>query len=674
MIPERDTTTVESTVEGHDIGMTIDQSALAHIMNVLTDLYEDPEAAIIREYATNALDSHAEAGQTRPIEVSLPTDLRPLLTIRDFGVGLSHADIENIYSRYGASTKRETNDAVGMLGLGCKSALAYVDQFTLVGIKDGERIMVSISRDESGAGVMTVLESGSTDQHAGAEIIIPAKIGNLLEFKASKFFANWEPGTVLVNGEQPTPTEGWQIDDEFTVVDCESYSRKLHIVMGNVTYPVPIDYEQKSAALQSLPDKKQIIARVPIGMVSFTPSREALQDHPATTAALDQVIATFKDACTHAIRTQIAGATSKPAAACSLIEARAALGPKNVPAALYGGEAIPTVVSAEDLPSGFSLWKNRPVSGYRGSASHREPARQVNLDDAGKRPWIIDYPNAQWSATQRRKLNRYMEHHGHCEKPSEQVVYITDAPAVPMPEWIDGAVTAINWQDVREWKDPKGVSAGGVGAERYAGTYCTYINGGWYPKLPTADLAEIDRRKLYYYVGGKRCEQARRALALLADGAVVVSLPDTRAAKFRRTFPHARDVEVYARKAAQGWFNRLPPDKRAACIIGSYNFGYGIDYSNVAELEPTELDDPDLTLWCEVFRLAGSARLSQKYTERFDWIKFEDGEKTRLAHECENACRKYKLLIKPFTDLSDAREHYTLYANAVYAAEVRSEI
>lgn len=64
MIPERTGVTVDSTVQGEDVAMSIDQSALAHIMNVLTDLYVDPELAVIREYSTNALDSHI-AGYNR---------------------------------------------------------------------------------------------------------------------------------------------------------------------------------------------------------------------------------------------------------------------------------------------------------------------------------------------------------------------------------------------------------------------------------------------------------------------------------------------------------------------------------------------------------------------------------------------------------------------------------
>jgi sensor histidine kinase regulating citrate/malate metabolism len=124
---------VESNVQGEKIAMGIDPAAMAHIMSILTDLYSDPEYAVIREYSTNAFDSHIEAGQTRPIEVTLPTDLAPFLTIRDFGIGLDAEGIESIYSLYGASTKRNTNDQVGMLGLGCKSALTY--KITIDGLR-----------------------------------------------------------------------------------------------------------------------------------------------------------------------------------------------------------------------------------------------------------------------------------------------------------------------------------------------------------------------------------------------------------------------------------------------------------------------------------------------------------------------------------------------------------
>src|SRR6476469_3924392 len=142
---------VTSTLQGVKISMKINEDALTHIMSFLTDLYSDPEMAVIREYSTNAYDAHVEGFVDRPIEVTLPTNLSPFFRVRDYGAGLDEDDIREIYSQYGASTKRESNDVNGMLGLGCKSALTYTDQFTLTGIKNGICTEVAISRDENGS-------------------------------------------------------------------------------------------------------------------------------------------------------------------------------------------------------------------------------------------------------------------------------------------------------------------------------------------------------------------------------------------------------------------------------------------------------------------------------------------------------------------------------------------
>jgi hypothetical protein len=85
--------TVEGNLEGEDIKMGV--ADMAHILNVVTDLYSDRELACIREYSTNALDAHIEAGITSPIEVTTPSALSPFLTIRDYGVGLDLEDIRD---------------------------------------------------------------------------------------------------------------------------------------------------------------------------------------------------------------------------------------------------------------------------------------------------------------------------------------------------------------------------------------------------------------------------------------------------------------------------------------------------------------------------------------------------------------------------------------------------
>lgn len=57
---------VESTT------MTLDPQGMAHLTQVLTNLYADKHLAVLREYSTNALDAHVEAGTTAPIEVTCP--------------------------------------------------------------------------------------------------------------------------------------------------------------------------------------------------------------------------------------------------------------------------------------------------------------------------------------------------------------------------------------------------------------------------------------------------------------------------------------------------------------------------------------------------------------------------------------------------------------------------
>ncbi len=280
--------------------MTFDENSLAHLMAVLTDLYSDPALAVIREYSTNAFDSHIDAKVDRPIEVDLPSDLRRMFVVRDHGLGLSKDDIVENFSKYGWSSKRDTDEQVGMLGLGCKSALTYTSQFTFIATKDGVRSTVLVTRDETGASSLQIMESVETDEHNGVEVQIPVK-DNVKQFndKAMAFYKYWNPGTVYVNGE---PVQSiWESDaDGITKLDEDillrpkggstyDYTLRRHIytegdtiVMGNVPYPckTPLTDRLNSG----------VVVRVPVGAVNFTPSREELQ----YTAMTNQTIADVK--------------------------------------------------------------------------------------------------------------------------------------------------------------------------------------------------------------------------------------------------------------------------------------------------------------------------------------------------------------------------------------------
>jgi DNA topoisomerase VI subunit B len=131
-------------------------------------------------HCTAAFDS--DVPTHRPIQIKLPTQFDHYLVIQDFGLGLSIDDITEIYSRYGASTKRDTDDQTGMLGLGSKSALTYATQFTMTSVKNGVKAEVLISVKTNGAGVMEVMDTSTTTEPNGVRITIPTRPDN--DFKA----------------------------------------------------------------------------------------------------------------------------------------------------------------------------------------------------------------------------------------------------------------------------------------------------------------------------------------------------------------------------------------------------------------------------------------------------------------------------------------------------------
>ena len=126
MITTSSNQTLKQSQEFTSYSFGIKQSGISHIFNVLRNqLYSDKVLAVIREYSTNAVDAHIEVGKKdTPIKVTLPNPLSLDFKVRDFGRGLTEREIGEIYAMYGESTKRGTNEQIGQLGLGCKSAFA----------------------------------------------------------------------------------------------------------------------------------------------------------------------------------------------------------------------------------------------------------------------------------------------------------------------------------------------------------------------------------------------------------------------------------------------------------------------------------------------------------------------------------------------------------------------
>ncbi len=197
MIPNYQDRQIESSGISDIAEFGISSNDSAHIMNILRDtLYSDKILAVLREYSANAWDAHRMIGKNDvPIKVVIPTHLEPTLIIKDYGPGLSHEEVFQVYTQYGASTKRTSNVAVGQLGIGSKSGFAYSDSFTVVSCNGGKRRTYVAILDASEKGLINLLDEQDCGAETGVTIQIPVKPEDIQEFteKATSLFKFFEP-------------------------------------------------------------------------------------------------------------------------------------------------------------------------------------------------------------------------------------------------------------------------------------------------------------------------------------------------------------------------------------------------------------------------------------------------------------------------------------------------
>lgn len=108
--------------------MGLDADNTSHLMSLLrNNIYSNPIKSIVREYYSNAIDAHKKAGVTKiPIEININDEE---FIVRDYGNSMTKEVIYDVYIKMGKSDKRDSNNLHGGWGLGCKSALSYVDHF-----------------------------------------------------------------------------------------------------------------------------------------------------------------------------------------------------------------------------------------------------------------------------------------------------------------------------------------------------------------------------------------------------------------------------------------------------------------------------------------------------------------------------------------------------------------
>ena len=297
-----------SSEDPDEMTMTIDKESVAHILHIIrSQLYSDKIGSPIREYASNAVDAHVEAGLADlPIEVHLPHQLDPYFRVVDRGAGLTEGEMDKIFRRFGKSTKRESNNQIGCLGIGAKSAFAYQDSFMVVShtVRGNFRSIVkySVYLDESRLGKITVLDRQENPEgRTGLAVEIPVKPDDFHAFREGvatqlRFFT---PAPTCLHGGEPA-NMGWTAPYEVCPgVELDSSPR---LIMGGVGYRVDSKQVRQYALtsvhgeVSDLAQERErgvqmilrmnLLVRVPIGTVEVEASREGLSYTRKTQRAL----------------------------------------------------------------------------------------------------------------------------------------------------------------------------------------------------------------------------------------------------------------------------------------------------------------------------------------------------------------------------------------------------
>ena len=258
MIYEQQKSSVNTVGEIKSNSVKIKEENLDFILTILSsNLYSDPISSLIREYCSNALDSHREAKVDEPILVEFKKDINDnwYFLVQDFGVGISKERFYNVFINLASSTKRNSNEFIGMWGLGRLSGLSYTNQISITSIHNGIKTVYIMYKDGTKINIDETL-SIKTDERNGVTIKINVKDNDVDEFKDKipkelQFFSNVyldideslnkkQYPIVRFNYFKIKESKYYKIS---TLNPFESYTNpiKTRILLGEVTYPLEID-------------------------------------------------------------------------------------------------------------------------------------------------------------------------------------------------------------------------------------------------------------------------------------------------------------------------------------------------------------------------------------------------------------------------------------------------
>jgi len=264
-------------------------------------MYSNPILAICREYSCNARDAHREVGKAdQPIEIHLPNNLEPYFKIKDFGPGISPDRVENIFIKYGASTKRDDNTQTGAFGTGSKSGFSYTDSFSVLTNFNGTQYNYSCYIDATKVGKLVLLSESKTTEPNGTEIIIPVQSKNFKEFNVwtEQSCRHWKVKPIITGGNISWADLSIAIEgkDWFLANSKDYYSGNISLIVDGILYNLDKSDISKYIDVGIFKSfKNDFYLICGIGEVSLSASRESIYLDEKTQKIIQKKIESFKN-------------------------------------------------------------------------------------------------------------------------------------------------------------------------------------------------------------------------------------------------------------------------------------------------------------------------------------------------------------------------------------------
>lgn len=653
MIPVASTVTQRDTLPGRrrEFGIT----NVSWVMRSLADLYSNKELAVTREYSTNARDAMVESGKAdQAIEVTLPSMMNPYFKVRDFGDGMSADTLLDVYTQFGESTKRDSNDYNGILGFGCKSAVAYTDSFTVTSIRDGFKNVAVITRSpDFNIEMNLVVEDAPTDESSGTEIVIP--VHNWQEFtqKANDFYKFWMPGTVLVNGAFPTQAVGEKLSEGvYYSTDNSYYNGTSYVVMGNVAYRI-----NNPDALFTNKRMRRVnfVAYVENGAVEFTPSREDLKYTDHTKATLHKVVENFENEIIATAQAEIDEADSHFDAYAKWCEWSAKLGKE-----LFGELSF----NGDQFEDAFKVTGTRYQPGRYAYSTYQ--VKEWPVSDTSRTLFITGFDKAGVTSADKEKARNYRAH-----KNIQATYFLFTNDKIDTP-WVDTTTERfVDWETLKAElpKKPRKQRVVASGPGRIPGTFDYWTKDGKQYEQ------EIPEGKTLYYIKAKEIRPKNEdilspseVLRILDDkDAVVILLAANRVDKFKRENPTVKHFLGEFRAKVEADEKSLLSDDAKEVLSLS-----GDTREWLRKVDFTQVDDPEFARLNNLVKsehnlLADMHRNRALAKSLGMWYTLKSHN---ISSDSNVLTKKYPLLDNlRYGYLNGKMKHVYIYLNAAYAAE-----